>query len=114
MPTCIGLSLTVTEIPDPGSFAFSVHKKAKRVEGFVVRRGGNVFAYRNQCPHTGAPLNWQEHVFLDSNEELIQCAMHGALFLPESGVCVRGPCAGQPLEKLELLVADDGKISIWV
>lgn len=82
------------QIRDPGSLGFAVDSRDGPVECFLVRRGGEVFAYRNSCPHTGAPLDWLPHQFLDPAEELIQCALHGALFLVDTGECVHGPCLG--------------------
>ena len=67
---------------------------------FVVRRAGQVYAYKNRCPHRGVPLEWQPNQFLDPSASLIQCATHAALFLIESGECVAGPCAGQFLTAL--------------
>lgn len=66
----------------------------------AVRRDGQVYAYRNRCPHRGVPLEWQADQFLDHSQSMIQCATHGALFLIESGECVAGPCAGQSLQAL--------------
>jgi nitrite reductase/ring-hydroxylating ferredoxin subunit len=37
---------------------------------------------------------------MDLNDEFLQCATHGALFEPDSGYCVEGPCAGQYLTEL--------------
>lgn len=82
------------ELPDPGSRAFELASPEGPVECLLVRRGERVFAYRNRCPHTGAPLDWQPGQFLDLTGELIQCALHGALFLPETGECVHGPASG--------------------
>lgn len=61
---------------------------------FAVRQGERVFVYENRCPHRGIPLEWVADQFLDSSGRLIQCATHGALFLPESGECIAGPCTG--------------------
>lgn len=76
------------------------------VRVFVVQKDGVLAAYRNRCPHTGAPLEWQADQFFDLDNSFIQCAIHGALFRPEDGYCVRGPCAGQSLEPVELAVID--------
>jgi nitrite reductase/ring-hydroxylating ferredoxin subunit len=81
------------EIEEPGSRAFVVGDLSL----FVVRMQGQVFLYRNLCPHKGVPLEWTAHKFLDQSKTLIECANHGALFLPESGRCVSGPCMGQQL-----------------
>ncbi|WP_298183294.1 Rieske (2Fe-2S) protein [uncultured Pseudomonas sp.] len=78
---------------------------------FAVRKDGQLYAYRNRCPHRGIPLEWQPDQFLDASASLIQCATHGALFLIESGECVAGPCAGQSLQELATREDDQG---IWV
>ncbi len=73
---------------------------------FLVRSGDRVRAYHNCCPHTGAPLEWRPHQFLDFEGRFIQCALHGALFTPEDGRCVRGPCAGDALTAEPVHVLD--------
>ena len=84
----------LSDLGNPGSLGFVLETPRAPVEGFLVRRGDWVRAYRNSCPHTRAPLEWVPNQFLDSSGELIQCSMHGALFLVESGECVHGPCLG--------------------
>ena len=74
---------------------------------FALRVEGRVVAYRNQCPHTGGELDWNEGDFLDAEGRLIVCATHGALFEPSSGRCVSGPCRGASLEPVA--VRDDGE-----
>ena len=70
------------------------------MRGFVVRRGNQVFAYVNRCPHAGHPLNWLPDRFLTSDNALILCGSHGALFEIATGVCVEGPCAGRSLQQI--------------
>ena len=94
-------------LSDPGSYGFEIEQGAGVVEGFVVKRDGQYFAYRNSCPHTGAPLDWVEHQFLDMEGSMIQCAVHDARFLIETGECVMGPCPGESLQKIEIVVSDD-------
>ena len=67
-----------------------------------VRRGELLMAYKNSCPHTGVNLEWQPDQFLDLSNSYIQCATHGALFRLEDGYCLRGPCAGDALEPVEV------------
>jgi nitrite reductase/ring-hydroxylating ferredoxin subunit len=74
------------------------------LRGFVVRRGGNVHAYVNHCPHAGYPLNWSPDAFLAPDAPLILCAMHGALFEIETGLCLAGPCDGLRLRALPVRV----------
>ncbi len=95
------------DIADPGSRGFELMLGAQPPQRlFVVRKGGILAAYRNRCPHTGAPLEWLPNQFLDLDNSFIQCAIHGALFRPEDGYCLRGPCVGQSLEPLALEVVD--------
>jgi nitrite reductase/ring-hydroxylating ferredoxin subunit len=92
----------IHDLEDPGSRGFSLDTPDGAFDLFVVRRGGRVYAYRNSCPHTGATLEWLPDRFLDADGELIQCALHGALFLIESGECVHGPCVSAFLEPLNV------------
>ncbi|MCP4766829.1 MAG: Rieske 2Fe-2S domain-containing protein [Gammaproteobacteria bacterium] len=101
------LICSLQRLRDPGSYGFSLEVNGEQVDGFVVRRDNECFAYRNSCPHTGSPLDWVDHQFLDVEGALIQCAVHDARFLIESGECVMGPCAGDSLEALSIRVQDD-------
>ncbi len=74
---------------------------------FIVCRDKQYFGYLNNCPHQHIPLDWENDQFLDYDEELIQCATHGALFVIETGICVAGPCMGASLTQIELDVIDE-------
>ena len=72
--------------------------------GFIVRyESGGLQAYRNSCPHTGAPLNWTPDQFLTRSGRYIQCSIHGAMFMIDSGECFSGPCGGQFLKPLTVI-----------
>ncbi|WP_218938195.1 Rieske (2Fe-2S) protein [Billgrantia lactosivorans] len=77
---------------------------------FLVRVHGRITAFVNRCPHQRVPLNVPEGEFLEARGELIQCGMHGALFLPESGECVFGPCQGRSLEPVAISVDAEGNV----
>jgi len=47
-------------------------------------------------------LDWNPGVLFDVSGEFLACAMHGALFEPDTGTCVAGPCAGLCLEPLSI------------
>ncbi|GEK48110.1 (2Fe-2S)-binding protein [Bisbaumannia pacifica] len=81
-------------------------------EAFLVRVHGRISAFENRCPHQGIGLDFQPDVFLEPGGELIQCSMHGALFLPESGECVFGPCQGRHLVPVAIRIDDDGQIHL--
>jgi nitrite reductase/ring-hydroxylating ferredoxin subunit len=93
------------ELPDPGSRGFDIDLGGDQpFRLFVVRKAEVLAAYKNACPHTGAPLEWLPDQFFDLDCSFIQCAIHGALFRPEDGYCLRGPCVGRKLESLPLMI----------
>lgn len=102
----------LVDIADPGARGFELPAGAGCRALFVVRKGQQVYAYLNSCPHTGVALEWQPDQFLDLENNFIQCALHGALFTVEKGYCVRGPCVGQSLVSLPVSVAANGDIHL--
>ncbi|RCV90383.1 Rieske (2Fe-2S) protein [Billgrantia montanilacus] len=81
-------------------------------EALLVKVHGRISAFVNRCPHQGVTLHAEPNVFLEAGGELIQCAMHGALFLPETGECVFGPCQGRHLEPVGVSVDAEGNIQL--
>jgi len=98
--------LAMHELDDPGSIGCRL-EGMDGVPFFLVRKDSQLHAYRNRCPHTGAPLEWMPDQFLDLDKSFIECAMHGALFRTDNGYCLRGPCAGQSLEALGVREVND-------
>ena len=98
---------SLRDLADPGSRSFSIGEGDWPVRGFLVRRGGEVFAYINRCPHAGHPLNLRPDRFLTPDGSLILCNSHGAMFQIDSGVCVAGPCPGQRLRQISVRVEND-------
>ena len=84
---------------------------APEVTGFVFVRNEQLKAYLNRCPHLGIELNWMPGRFMDSDQCFIQCATHGALFKPEDGHCIAGPCQGDALTPLETQLEGS---TVWV
>lgn len=74
---------------------------------FVVKKNDQIYAYENACPHLGIQLEWQENEFLDNDASLIQCSTHGALFRIEDGECLLGPCVGQSLSAVDIIIEGD-------
>ena len=91
------------DLDDPDSKGFQLENS----EGFfIVRKGDQVFAYINSCPHYGSTLEWKDDTFLSYEKDLIQCSLHGALFRIHDGYCVNGPCAGASLKTLAVRIKD--------
>jgi nitrite reductase/ring-hydroxylating ferredoxin subunit len=96
----------VNDLADPGSRAFKLGTGDWPLKGFVVRKGDEVFAYVNRCPHAGHPLNWQPHQFLTQDHTHLLCTSHGARFEINTAHCVLGPCAGKALQALRVQVVN--------
>ena len=85
-------------------------RAGETVRGFLVNHGGRHYAYVNQCPHAGTPLDWWPNEFFTEDGRYLICATHGAVFEPDSGRCVEGPCPGARLETLH--VERDGRFLV--
>ena len=72
----------------------------------VVHHQGQFHVYSNRCPHLGIELNFNPDDFFNLDKTHLSCANHGALFNIDDGYCVRGPCAGQSLEKHTIIIRD--------
>ncbi|WP_028302924.1 Rieske (2Fe-2S) protein [Oceanospirillum maris] len=81
---------------------------------FAVKKKGKIYLYANECPHMGVGLEWQPDQFLDSSKQLIQCAVHGAQFLIDSGQCIHGPCSGQKLRAVPFEINENDEIILRV
>ena len=88
---------------------FSVLREDKTLPAFVVRYGGGVHAYLNQCAHISVELDWAEGEFFESSGLYLMCTTHGATYEPDTGFCVSGPCKGRRLTALAV-VEQDGNV----
>ena len=98
------------DIPDGGTKLFSFGKGYERFQMFVLRRGDDVLSYANDCPHVHGPLDWKPGEFLTEDADYIICAMHGAVFQLDDGLCVGGPCRGDHLDSVPVEVVDGAVI----
>lgn len=76
---------------------FEVNQGTQAAAAFVVRYRGCVHAYLNRCAHIHAELDWMEGRFFDSEGTRLICALHGAVYEPDTGKCTGGPCLGDSL-----------------
>lgn len=76
---------------------------------FVVRHKGQAHAYLNRCAHVPIELDWAEGEFFESSGLYLMCATHGAIYLPDTGLCAGGPCRGGRLRPVAVR-EEDGKI----
>lgn len=79
------------DIPDGGAIAVDIDSSTGGFNLILLRRGGQVFAYHNECPHAGRRLDWAPGKFLLKDGAVI-CAAHGATFDIPTGAVIAGPC----------------------
>jgi nitrite reductase/ring-hydroxylating ferredoxin subunit len=99
------------DLPDGGSRGFDPQRRGQD-SVLIVRRGQQLQAYADSCPHHGTPMAWRKDAYLDAAGQHIVCAAHGALFEIDTGRCVLGPCLGDHLTPLPLTLQKDGEIHI--
>jgi len=93
----------VEDIPENGAKGFSGAEGS--VTGLLaIRRGADVYVYENACPHIGTPLDWTPDRFLSADGRFIICATHGAEFTIGTGKCISGPCKGDQLTQVNVVI----------
>ena len=76
----------------------------------LVKKAGQLYLYKNICPHLGVNLEYMEDEFLDVDKAYIICSNHSALFRIDSGLCISGPCQGQSLEAVNFSIEGDNVV----
>ena len=59
---------------------------------FLIKFRQEIHAYLNRCAHIEMEMDWVAGNFFDKDQKYIVCATHDAHYLPDSGLCVSGPC----------------------
>jgi nitrite reductase/ring-hydroxylating ferredoxin subunit len=90
------------ELPAGQTACFQLRHQGARVSGFIVNHQGHHHAYVNRCPHAGTPLDLWPNEFLTEDGRHLICATHGAVFEPDTGLCIQGPCPGARLSRLRV------------
>jgi len=94
----------LSDLPDGLARGYELSIAGQKISLILIHQSGQVYAYQNSCPHTGVSLDWMPDEFMDVSGKLLQCATHGALFQPQDGYCIHGPCAGSYLKKLTIQI----------
>lgn len=83
-----------------------------KITVFAVRYCGKIYLWRNRCPHLGTPLNWRQNAFMNARGDKVVCFAHGAIFEPDSGLCIQGACPGQRLTPVAWAISPQGWIRL--
>jgi nitrite reductase/ring-hydroxylating ferredoxin subunit len=92
-------------LADPGAIVVDVAHDGWRHSLILTRRGERVAAFRNKCPHAGYPLQRADGRIVVQEGRYMVCGAHGASFTLDDGQCAGGPCNGDPLERVAIVVA---------
>lgn len=104
----------VADLREGRALGFDPFKRGRDTV-FVVRRSDKVYAYLDICPHYGrTPLPWKKNAYLTADARHIFCSAHGAIFDIETGVCTLGPCLGQSLTAVEVVISQVGEIRLFL
>jgi len=76
-------------------------------QGFLICHHGQFRAWKNSCPHAGAPLDWTPGKFFSEDGQQLVCHVHFAHFDPLTGDCLSGPCLQKGLSPLEFNESDN-------
>lgn len=98
----------LSDVPDGGARVIDGSNVAVPI--VVVRRGAQVWAYANRCPHFSVPLDFEPGEIACYRAQVLMCAHHSALFRFEDGHCIEGPCAGARLDSVKI----DVDASEWI
>ena len=98
---------TVGELHPGETKKFLLQCDGQEIEGFVLNYAGEHHAYVNRCRHVPMSLDWVENQFFTEDGRFVQCATHGAYYLPETGECVAGPPCGRSLFRVPLRLEGD-------
>jgi nitrite reductase/ring-hydroxylating ferredoxin subunit len=101
-----------SELPDGGSRGFDPLGTGRDTV-FIVRRGADLYGWRDACPHLGnqgSPMAWRKDAYLNHSGTRVVCHAHGAQFDPVTGVCLLGPCLGQALTSVPVHIDESGSV----
>jgi nitrite reductase/ring-hydroxylating ferredoxin subunit len=97
----------VGEIPPGNSKKFWLHCAGHELECFLVNYRGALHAWVNRCRHVPMTMDWLENQFFTDDGAYLQCATHGACYVPDTGECVAGPPLGTFLIRVPLQIVGD-------
>ncbi len=113
------MSTPEIRVPDAHKLAvgqsqrFNFERAGQSREGFVLHHPGGFSAFVNECPHWYVDLDLGDGNFYAPELDRIFCKNHAALFRPDTGQCVVGPCAGLYLERFQIrFEGDDALVNL--
>ena len=101
----------VADIANPGAIVVQIDASDVSGLALLTRSGSDIAAFHNRCPHAGYPLQHEDGRVRVQAERYIVCAAHGASYELKTGACAGGPCNGEALTRIAIVVTD-GEIRV--
>ncbi len=98
------------DFPDRAATPASARVGAKTVAVVVVRRGEDLRAYLDLCPHQYLPLTWRGAGVLSADGDRLRCSVHGAEFDAADGRGLAGVPEGCRLTPAPIRVTAEGTV----
>ena len=94
MPDLVPLCASNDLIDGALAVPFDVVYGGQTCRAFALRHGGLASAYLNRCGHVAMEMDMMPNRFFDLSGTMLVCATHGAVYAPDTGKCLGGPCRG--------------------
>ena len=100
------------DLPDGSATPASYRKGGRDVPVLVVRRGAELRAYLDLCPHAYLPMTYRGKRVLSADGERLRCTNHGAEFAVADGRGLSGPGSACGLTPVPLRLEPDGTVRV--
>lgn len=95
------------DIANPGALVVKLGAEDQWGAVLLTRSGSKVAAFHNRCPHAGYPLQHADGRVRVQQGRYVVCGAHGASYEMKTGACAGGPCNGDALTRIAIVVAGD-------
>lgn len=102
----------LSEVPEQGGKEVVLGEGDYCFRILLLRSAGRVHAFRNRCPHTHIPLNYEPDEFHVLDDDVLMCAHHGAMFHIATGECFDGPCETSRLTSIPVVVKEGAVVVV--
>jgi len=102
----VKIAVAPFDVPSSKHWPPGLPTRARSV--LVGRAGAALVAYANVCRHQAVPLDFGMDTAMADDGLHLLCHQHGALYRPEDGRCVAGPCKGEALVRLGVTADESG------
>jgi nitrite reductase/ring-hydroxylating ferredoxin subunit len=102
----------LSDFPDRAATPGKYTAGGRDVAILVVRRGDELRAYLDLCPHQYLPLTWRGQRVLSGDGQRLRCSNHGAEFAVADGRGLSGPGSACALTPVPLRVDPDGTVLV--